>query len=579
MKKLQMQSMLFSDRKVEIEDVMVKKKPKVVFKTYCKSQEFLLPKNIEDMIPEGHISKLIDMVIEQMNLQELYEKYKGGGASAYDPKMLLKVWVLGYLNKVYTSRPLAKNLRENVVFIWVSGKQTPDFRTLSGFRKSLGKEIKQIFKDIVKYGISTGIISGKDIFVDHTKMEANANKHKIVWKKQVERRQKDINEELDKLLDYIDKINDEEDNLFGEHDLPEQERKEFDKNKVKEIVEKINKRIKDENISRQKGNEIKKNVRRIEELTTKKEDYKNKKEILGKRNSFSRTDIDAVAMMQKDKKSIKPGYNEGISVENGFVVGFILDDNCNDSKSFVPLMNNTIDNLGKPPETTTADSAYGNEENHAYLEEKNIENYLKYNLFHKEKSKKWKEIKLRFKDFVYDEEKDEFTCKNNKKLVFEKEHEDITETGFVKKIKRYVMNEEQCCDCPFKEKCTKGKARSLNVSWNGERLKEIARQNLNSMKGKELRKRRGNEVESIFGDKKLNNKMQRFVLRSKEKVNIEAGLFFLTHNIKKIHEYFKKKREKLEESNKKCKKILLQNGVLMQKFQFYKKCSLKNLTF
>jgi len=579
MKKNQLQILLSGDKPVNVEHIIIRKKPKVVFKIYSKNQEFLLPKNIEDMIPLGHVSRLIDTIIDQMNLKEIYEKYKGGGASAYDPKMLFKVWVVGFLNRVYTSRPLAKSLRENVVFMWISGKQTPDFRTLSGFRKSLGKEIKQIFKEIVKYGISIGIISGKDIFVDHTKIEANANKHKIVWRKQVEKRQRSIDEEIDRLFVYIDKVNDEEDKIFDNKDLPEQERKGFDKDKVKEIVEKINKRIKDEKISRQEGVEIKKNVRRLGELAIKKLEYKNKKEILKERNSYSRTDTDAVAMMMKDKKSIKPGYNEGVSVENGFVVNYIISDNCGDSKSFVPLMNGTIENLGKTPETTTADSAYGNEEDHSYLERKNIGNYLKYNLYHKEKSKKWQEAKLRFKDFRYDPEKDEFICKNNVKLVFEKEFEDITLTGFVKKMRKYHAQEGQCMNCPLKQKCTEGKARSISVSWNAERLKEIARQNLSSDKGKELRKRRGNEVESVFGDKKLNNKMPRFILRGIEKVNIEAGIYFITHNIRKIQKHLNKKREKNKENNKNNEKISIQNIILTQNQNFYKNICFKNLTF
>lgn len=577
--KKQMQSLLLGDKTIGIDNAKPRKKLKIVFKTYAKNQEFLLPKNIEEMIPSGHISRLIDTIIDQMELKDIYEKYKGGGASAYDPKMLLKVWVIGFINKIYTSRPLAKALKENIVFMWISGKQKPDFRTLSGFRKSLGKEIKQIFKEIVKYGINVGIISGKDVFIDHTKIEANANKHKIVWKKQVDKRQKSIDEEIDKLFDYIDKVNEEEDKIFDNKDLPEQERKGFDKDKVKEIVEKINKRIKNERISRQKGAEIKKNIRRIGELTIKKEEYKKKKEILGERNSYSRTDIDAVAMMMKDKKSIKPGYNEGVSVENGFVVDFVISDNCGDSKSFVPLMNGTITNIGKTPETATADSAYGNEEDHQYLEDKKIGNYLKYNLYHKEKSKKWREAKLRINDFNYNKENDEFICKNKVKLVFEKEFDDTTQTGFVKKMKRYIAPEEQCTNCPFKQKCTEGKTRSITVSWNAERLKDIARQNLNSDRGKELRKKRGNEVESVFGDKKLNNKMPRFILRGIEKVTIEAGIYFLTHNIRKIHEYLNKKTRNPEENEKNNKKMLFQNIISTPTINICKNIFLKNLTF
>jgi transposase len=557
MRKKQKQTLLFSNKKVDVTKPI--KKPKVVFKPYSQNQEFLLPKNLEEEIEYGHVCRLVNSIIDEMDLTNIYGRYKGGGASAYNPCMLLKVWILGFVDKIYSSRLLAKALRENVTFMWISGKQNPDFRTLNNYRKSLGKEIKQIFKEIVVLGIKLGIISGKDIFIDHSKIEANANRHKIVWRKNVEKRQKSIDEELDDLFDYIDKINKEEDQIFGDKDLPEKERKGFDKGKVKEIVEKINKRIKDEKILRQKAAEIKKKVRRTAELLEKKQAYDLKKKILGERNSYSKTDISAVAMMMKDKLSIKPAYNEGIAVENGFVVNYVLDDNCGDSKSFIPLMDGAIDNLGRAPETATADAAYGNEENHAYLEAKTIGNYLKYNLYQKEKSKKWQEKIFRVNDFVYNEKTNEFTCKNNSKLVFEKNIEEKTKTGYIKRISIYKASDAQCSKCPFKNKCTEGKARSLSLSFEAERLKSIARQNLNSETGVKLRKRRGNEVESVFGDKKLNNKMPRFLLRGIKKVNIEAGLYFITHNIKKIHEYLNKAKE-----NNGAKKIILQTNILSE---------------
>jgi len=562
----QLQNLLFYNKKILIKDSDLIKKPKVVFKPYAQDQEFLLPRNIEEEIPEGHICRLISSVVDNMDLSYIFEKYKGGGTSAYNPKMLLKTWILGFVNKTYSSRLLAKAIRENVTFMWISGKQTPDFHTLNNFRRSLGKDIKKIFKEIVVFGMDSGIISGKDIFVDHTKVEANANKYKIVWRKQVEKRQKSIDEELDKLFDYVDEINEKEDTIFGNKDLPEKERSGFDKDKVKEIVDKINKRMKEEKISRQKGAEIKKNIRRTAELIYKKQKYSEKKQILGERNSYSRTDIDAVAMMMKDKKNIKPAYNEGVAVENGFIVNYILDDNCNDSRSFIPLMEGTINNLGKPPETTTADSAYGNEENYAYLEKKNIENYLKYNLYYIEKKKSWQDKKLRSNDFSYDKEKDEFTCKNNVKLLMTDEFEDVTKTGYIKKMKKYKASQEQCKNCSFKEKCTESEARTIHIGFEAERLKDIARKNLDSEKGKQLRSRRGNEVESVFGDEKINNKMPRFILRGTKKVNIEAGLYFITHNIKKIQKYLTKRSEDIQLNPKQIQKCIL----ILQKIHLYK---------
>lgn len=530
------QTMLNSKEKIKVNGFSSTfPKPKVVFKQYTQNQQFLLPKNIDDFIGSGHIARLVSTIIDQMNIQFIVDTYKGGGTSSYNPRMLLKSWILAFINRTYSCRLVSKNLRENLAFIWISGNQAPDFHTLNNFRLRLKDEIKKIFKQIVLYGIKTGIIEGKDVFVDHTKAEANANKHKIVWRKQVEKQFVKIDAELDELFKYIDRINEDEEKIYGDKDLPEQERQGFDNEKVQEIIEKINENIKEEKITKDEGRKQRKKVRRTKQLLERKESYQMKKKILNGRNSFSKTDTDAVGMMMKDKLTIRPGYNEGIAVENSFVLNYVISDNCADNVSFIPLMKGAIDNLGKTPENTNADGAYGNEENHNFLEEKEIGNFLKFNSFHKEKSKTWQEAKLRINDFIYNKEKDDFTCKNNVKLVFEKEFEEITQTGFVKKMKKYIAPEGQCQNCPFKDKCTKSNTRTLQVSWNAERLKKIARENLNSDKGKELRKRRGNEIESIFGDQKLNKLKRRYHLRGLPKVKLESGLYYISHNIRRIH--------------------------------------------
>ena len=545
MKKEQTQKTLFSDKTIQVEKAVPIVKKKAIFKSYSQAQDFLLPKSLQDFVQPGHIARLISDVIDEMDFSNINETYKGGGTSAYNPKMLLKVWNLGFVNKAYSSRLLAKELRENLTFIWISGNQTPDFRTLNNFRLRLKDDIKSIFKQIVRYGIEEGIIEGKDVFVDHTKKVANANKHKVVWRKNVEKQSKRIDEELDMLFDYVDKINEEEDKIFGNKDLPEQERNKFDEDKVKKIIDKINNQIKKNELSKKQGREEKKQVMKTKELLERKEMYKLKKEILNGRNSYSRTDQDAVAMMMKDKLTIRPAYNEGIATEKGFVVNYEISDNASDSISFIPLMESVIDNLGKIPENANSDAAYGNEENHSFLEERGIKNFLKYGLYHKEKSKKWRGKKLRFEDFVYDEQNDEFTCKNNIKLSLVDKFEEVTRTGYIRSIKQYRAPEGICINCPFRALCTKSMARTIDVSWNGERLKHQARENLESEKGKELRKRRGNEIESVFGDEKLNKCKERYLLRGLKKVNIEAGLYYISNNLRKIHRFLNQKTRML----------------------------------
>jgi transposase len=539
----QIQQTLFSDEKIVVTSLsQVVNKRKIVFKPYYQDQQFLLPKNIDDFVASGHIARLISTIIDNMDVQYIIDTYKGGGTSSYDPKMLLKSWILGFVNRIYSCRLLAKALRENLPFIWISGNQTPDFRTLNNFRLRLKNEIKKIFKEIVVYALERGIIEGKDVFADHTKNEANANRHKVVWSKQVERQTKMIDEELERLFRYIDEINENEEKIFHGNDLPEQERTGFDDEKVQEIIDKINDRVKEKKITRDQGMEDRKKIRRIKELLERKRLYFEKKKILRDRNSYSKTDIDAVAMMMKDKLTIRPAYNEGICVEKGFVLNYVISDSAADNVSFISLMEGVIDNLNKIPDNANADGAYGNEENHSYLEGKGIGNFLKYNTYHKEKSRSWREKKIKFEDFTYDENKDEFTCKNSIKLLLNRQREEVTKTGYTRKIKIYLPRKGSCKGCPFRAKCTKSTDRSLQVSWNAERLKQQAKENLDSEKGVELRKRRGNEVESVFGDEKLNKKKHRYHLRGSTKVNLEAGLYYISHNVRKIHKVLTTKK-------------------------------------
>ena len=509
---------------------MSKLHKKVVFKPYAQNQQFLLPKNIDDFVTKGHIARLISKIIDSMNIQNILALYKGGGTSSYNPRMLLKAWILGFVYRIYSCRLLAKAIRENLPFIWITGNQQPDFRTLNNFRLKLKDEIKKVFKEIVVYGIEQGIIEGKDVFVDHTKNEANSNKHKVVWGKQVENQLNKIDEELDKLFKHIDKINSEEGKIFGSKDFPEQGREGFDDEKVKNIIDKINERVKKKETTKEKAREDKEKVRRVKQLLEREEAYKKKKEILGKRNSYSRTDNDAVAMMMKDWISIKPAYNEGIAVENGFVLDYIISDNCADNVSFIPLIKGVINNLGKAPENVNSDGAYGSEENMLYLEKKGIGNFLKYNAYCKEKKKNWKE-KNRLEGLNYNSEKDEFTCPSGIKLKFREIREETTKTGYKRKARVYGSERGHCDKCPFH----KSRAKTPSLSWEYERLKEQAKSNLDSAKGIELRKRRGNELESVFGDKKLNKLKKRYHLRGLKKVNIEAGLCYIAHNIRKIH--------------------------------------------
>ena len=128
---------------------MEEKTKKASFKEYNYSQGELFPANICDWIPLNHIVRIVDKIIEQIDLSPVIETYKGGGCSSFHPKMMLKVIVYAYCEKIYSCRKIAKALKENINFIWISAHQTPDFRTINRFRLRLKKQIKKIFFKII----------------------------------------------------------------------------------------------------------------------------------------------------------------------------------------------------------------------------------------------------------------------------------------------------------------------------------------------------------------------------------------------------------------------------------------------
>ncbi|MFV8342629.1 transposase [Flavobacterium sp. XS2P39] len=159
-----------------------------VFKPHSVHQQELFPLNLNDLIPENHSARLIDSVVDQLDISDIISQYKGGGRSSYHPKMLLKILFYGYLNNTYSCRKIARAANENIYFMWLSGGLQPDFRTINDFRgKKLKGNIDKLFSQLVTMMVDLELISLEKQFVDGTKIEANAHKYSFVWKKAVEK--------------------------------------------------------------------------------------------------------------------------------------------------------------------------------------------------------------------------------------------------------------------------------------------------------------------------------------------------------------------------------------------------------
>ena len=161
---------------------------KVIFKSYNPNDNLLLPPCLGDYLPGNHPARVVSAIIDRLDISEIEAGYAGGGTSSYNPRMLLKVIVYAYLNNVYSGRQMEKLLVENIAYMWLSGMQTPDFRTINIFRsKRLADKFDEIFTQIVLLLHDEGLVSLKVQYIDGTKIESVANKYTFVWKGSTEK--------------------------------------------------------------------------------------------------------------------------------------------------------------------------------------------------------------------------------------------------------------------------------------------------------------------------------------------------------------------------------------------------------
>ena len=517
-----------------------------IFKSYDQDQLSLLPPSLEELIPSNHLVRVVNDTVEGMDLEVLLKSYKGGGTSSYHPRMLLKVIIYGYVTKTYSCRQISKSIRENINFMWLSGNNRPDFRTINMFRSSKLKGfIDTVFGSTLELLIEAKLVKLEDYFQDGTTIEADANKHSYVWKKNVERNKGKLQIRIKELIKQIDSINEKEDKEYGDRDLEEMgEESTITSEKIKQKAEEISQKMK-EITDKKKAKEIESMSKKLNrEYLPRLRKYEEQQKILGKRNSYSRTDTDATFIRQKSNgfgnKELKPGYNIQLGTEDQFIVCYSVHQNASDSPLMIPHLEKLKSILTgilpssdrKLPHNVITDAGYGSEENYQYLESQAINSYLKYNMFDLERTKKYKDNKFRTENLRYDKEKDEYICPADKVFRYVRTIKTKSSTGYENEKRLYQC--ENCNGCQFRMMCHKSREnRLIQMSEKLNYYRAKARELLESDIGKYFRKKRSIEVESVFGDIKRNRNFRRFNLRGKAKVNIETGLMSIAHNIRK----------------------------------------------
>jgi len=502
---------------------------KIVFKESAGIQASLFPQNILDKIAKNHPVRLINEVVDNLDISTVIAKYQGGGTSSFHPRMMIKVLFYSYLSNIYSCRKIERALRENIHFMWLSGCSTPDFRTINYFRGNrLQGEIHKLFAEVVHLLQELNYVSLDVQYIDGTKIEAVSNKYTFVWRGSVEKNKVKLEAKIKSVIRDIENQTKDDDKTMTQDELPQ----EIDSMIIKEKLSQLNARLKES------GKNTQKKIAALQqEYLPRLEKYETQLKTLGTRNSYSKTDSDATFMRMKEDHmkngQLKPAYNPQISTEEQFITHYTIHQTPGDITTLKSHLEGFEQLHHKQSKTVVADAGYGSEENYEFMEKNDIEAFVKYNYFHMEQKHSIQKNIFLPQNLYYNKEQDYFVCPMGQHLTKTGDGKRISDNGYTSNVSYYKA--VNCNGCPLRGQCHKAKGnRTLEVNFRLQELKQKAKTRLMSETGLYHRSKRPIEPEAVFGQLKSNNKFNRFTLKGLSKANLEFGLMAIAHNLRKL---------------------------------------------
>lgn len=508
--------------------------------------QLVLPVNYEVLIPEDDSVRLLSQLLEGLNYRKLYQAYSSTGRKpAVEPKILFKVLTYAYMNNIYSSRKIEGACKRDINFMWLlEGNNAPDHSTIARFRKEyLADAVDDLFYQMVQHLYQIGEVKFENLFVDGTKIEANANRYTFVWKKVVNKNEAKM---FVKIQSCIEDINLTYMTCFTVT-------KETLLSDLKSVLSYMEEKRKQEQIEFVHGigkrkSKLQKFTEELETFYERQEKYDAHNRLFEGRNSYSKTDPDATFMHMKDdhmrNSQLKPAYNVQIGVESEYVTGIGVFQDRSDTATLIPFLKDIESNLKTSYQHIIADSGYESEENYLYLEGKKQTYYIKPQTYETWKKKSFKKDISKRENMSYNPDKDEYTCHNGKQLRPVAITHRTSATGYRSEITIYEC--EDCLGCPYKAKCTKAKCtkakgtkakgnRTMQVSKKFLEKRQISYENITSEEGILLRVNRSIQVEGAFGVLKSDYNFKRFLTRGKSSVKTEFILLCFGYNVNKLH--------------------------------------------
>lgn len=554
-------------------------------------------------LPDDDPVYTLKKVLEDIDFSSLLARYSSKGRSGYNPIMMYALVTYANMRGIRSVDRIVELCERDLAFIWLAKGQKPKRDAFYEFKgdKLTAEVLDDLNYQFLRRLKKEGLITLEALYIDGTKIEANANRYTFVWRGS-------INYHLAVLLDTIDGLYTKYNTLLSENDYGQKyelgNAQMFiieGMDKVRAVIEKNRKRkltkhkklpnntiIEIDNCSPLEILKLQKNLSKIadgegiefvsgkgkrkseiqqlyEELEhcgKRLMEYKECFEIMGKdRNSYSKTDLEATFMRMKEDHmlngQLKPAYNVQIAVENYFIIHGYVSNDRTDYNTLIPVVDKHIKAFGEVLEEVTADSGYCSEKNLLYLKQNKITSYIKLQDHEKRKTRAYAEDISKYYNMTTQVFEDElyYICHDGRELrhirTEEKEQDGYTQT-------LEVYGCADCRGCEHKAKCLykynpdkdpdKNKVMKINEQW--EELKEESHANVQSEKGILNRQIRSIQTEGHFGDIKENENFRRFNYRSTEKVYKEFMLYAIGRNINKYHRFLHEEIKKFEGKTK-----------------------------
>ena len=451
-------------------------------------QMSLLPKSIEEYIPEDDPVRAYDAFVEALDFGPLgieIDPHKVGN-SEYDPKAMLKLFVYGYSYGIRSSRKLEQATHHNLSFIWLMGDLKPDHKTIAEFRRKNKKAIQKVLKQCARMCIKLDLIAGNVLFVDGTKIRANASTSRTHDKAWYKKQLRQIDHRIESLIEECEAI-DQQEEPFGS------------------FVEMDKELIKATNLKRS-----------IEEVLSEFKETERKK--------INQTDPDCANMRSIQGKHASYNVQSVIDDKNALIVHTEAVNDTSDLNQFALQIEQAHEVLKKPSEVACADAGYADADELEKIDAQGIKVIVP----SRRQAQRKAPEPFSKQEFTYDKEHDCYYCPEGHQLKL---------SGIDKKTggRHYmIIDKNLCFNCQHWGLCTKGKSGRRTFRSHNEELVEKFESQYEQEGSQEIYAKRKARVEHPFGHIKKNLKTDAFLMRGRDGVQAETSLLATCFNIARM---------------------------------------------